>query len=273
MSNHLQTGHETTLHAPLMFGLGEIRLLQPPETFALTPASLVSLQAIARNQNLLTGSGLDWGSGTGCLAIAAAKVVTVQKVLGLEISEANVVIAHKNALRNGVEHKTAFLVSDSYSPMSHADLPTLDSLTRRTNFILANPPASEGDDGFGYRRIVLKGARKYLTMGGVVFLSVSSQYGHRRVERLCEEVPGFSYCGVLSSTDWVSFDLARSDLLQCLRLYAREEARGGLVYSFRNSDAEREELMDAHTALARFKTNGQSPLMKWQTHLFEFRPA
>jgi len=33
MIKHLQTGHETTLHAPLMYGLGEIRLLQPPETY------------------------------------------------------------------------------------------------------------------------------------------------------------------------------------------------------------------------------------------------
>ena len=39
-------------------GLGELTFLHPPRTFALTPASLIALQAIAQNQHLLSGSDL-----------------------------------------------------------------------------------------------------------------------------------------------------------------------------------------------------------------------
>jgi len=39
-------------------GLGELTFFHPPRTFALTPASLIALQAIAQNQHLLSGSDL-----------------------------------------------------------------------------------------------------------------------------------------------------------------------------------------------------------------------
>ena len=70
----LQTANETTLPGPMMAGLGDVRILHPPGTFALSPASLISVQAIVGNQGLLKGIGLDWGTGSGCLAITAARV-------------------------------------------------------------------------------------------------------------------------------------------------------------------------------------------------------
>jgi hypothetical protein len=119
----------TALNADATGGLGEIHIFHPSRTFALTPASRIAIQAIGNCQHPLAGSGLDWGSGTGCLAI-------------------------------------------------------------------------------------------------------SYQYGRQRVEGLSQRIPGFSYGGVLASTDWVPFDLQRPDLLHCLELYAEEERRGGLHYVF-----------------------------------------
>jgi hypothetical protein len=139
----------------------------------------------------------------------------------------------------------------------------------QTDFILANPPSSEGDDGFEYRRMILRDARQYLVVGGVVFLSISYQYGQQRVERLSQQIPGISYGGVLTSTDWVPFDLQRSDLLHCLEVYANEESRGGLKYAFLDPEIAGVS-MDAQAALERFRRAGLSPLTKWQTHLFRF---
>jgi hypothetical protein len=138
-------------------------------------------------------------------------------------------------------------------------------------FILAIPPSSEGDDGFGYRRIVLRGARTFLMPDGKVFLSVSFQYGLKRVERLCQNAPGFVYGGILSSTDWVPFDLSRPDLLHCLQMYADAEHRGGLEYTFRYPDGQHDESISARTALAHFEKTGRSPLSKWQAHLLNYR--
>ncbi|MDQ4078478.1 MAG: methyltransferase [Chloroflexota bacterium] len=122
--------------------LGTIRILHPSGTFALTPASLIALQAIGDHQERLTGTGIDWGSGTGCLAIAAARANQVTRVLGLEISEPNVQIARKNAALNRVANKVTFLQSDSYSPFSSGDRQTLEALAGQVDFIIANPPAS-----------------------------------------------------------------------------------------------------------------------------------
>lgn len=86
-----------------------MEILHPPGTFALTPASRIGLEAITRNAHILSGTGLDWGSGTGCLAIVAAKLPAVTRVVGLEIESANVAMARENARRNAVHHKTRFL--------------------------------------------------------------------------------------------------------------------------------------------------------------------
>ena len=102
----------------------------------LTPASLISLRTIGKFQGLLRGIGLDCGSGTGCLAIAAARVPTVERVLGLEISPANVAIARENAVTNGVSGRVDFILSDSYAPISPADRAALDQLAGRVHFVL-----------------------------------------------------------------------------------------------------------------------------------------
>ncbi len=250
-------------------GLGEMEFMQPPGTFALTPASGICLRTIWDHQALLHGRGLDWGSGVGCLAIAAARIPRVEEVLGLEISESNVRIALENARRNGVSAKTGFVHADSYEPKSAEGAKRLASFIGKTQFVLANPPSSEGDDGFEFRRVVLRGARAYLVDRGVVLMNVSSQYGLRRIERLDADVSGYRHGGVLSSSDWVPFDLGRPDLLSCLETYAAEEARGGDRYAFVDPDhVTGGPTMDARAALARFRKTQVSPLTQWQTHLF-----
>ena len=263
--------HRTLLTLDQNGPLGTIEILHPAGTFAPTPATLIAVEAIAEKRALLSGTGLDWGSGVGCLAIAAARIETVGSVTGLEISSENLVAAQRNAARNGVAHKTAFLLSESFSPLGEDDRKLLDALRGQTDFILANVPSSEGDDGFGYRRIVLRGARDFLCPDGVVFLNVSYQYGADRVRLLTEACPSFVWDGILASTDWVPFDLSRPDLLQCLQAYAQEEQRGGLAYTFPCPEGPQEKRLSAREALVRFQKTGQNPWTKWQVHLFRFR--
>ncbi len=261
----------TILDREATAGLGEILLHHPPGTFAPTPASLISLRAIGTHSQRLRGIGIDWGSGTGCLSIAAARIPAVDTVLGLEIGPENVRAGSENAVRNGVAEKVAFLVSDSYEPISPRDRDRLAGLHGKVSFLLANPPASGSGDGFEFRRRVLNGARDFLSPGGVVFLSISSQYGEQRILQLERDAPGFVYRSLLASTDWVPFDLARPDLLECLRLYAVVEEMGGQVYAFKCPSAVNV-LLDARGALRRFEATGESPLSRWQTHLFQYQP-
>ena len=247
--------------------LGPICLLHPPGTFAPTPASRISLRAIADHSDLLGGLGIDWGSGAGALAIAAARIPSVEAVLGLEISQENVRIARVNAKSNGVASKVTFVHADSYAPKTAEGRRELESLAGRASFVLANPPASDGDDGFGFRREVLAGARRFLLPEGRVFLGVSSQYGAERIRGLAGLAAGFDHRGTLATTDWVPFDLSRPDLLSCLELYVQSESLGEPVYEFRRGPDDGQ-IVDAREALARFRSSGVSPFMKWQTHLF-----
>ncbi len=52
----------TVLTGGASFGLGEMKIRHPAGTFAVTPASLASLQAIGAHRRLLSGVGIDWGA-------------------------------------------------------------------------------------------------------------------------------------------------------------------------------------------------------------------
>ncbi|HUG89365.1 MAG TPA: hypothetical protein VML55_00940 [Planctomycetaceae bacterium] len=111
----------------------------------------------------------------------------------------------------------------------------------------------------------------------MVFLSISTQYGQRRIANLTSDASGFTHGGVLATTDRVPFDLNRPDLLDCLRAYVAEERRGGIHYKFTLPGGPARNLVTAEAALAYYEQTGNSPLSKWQTHLFEYdrshRPA
>ena len=267
----LRTSNETTLGDEITRGLGEITLTHPPGTTPITPASMISVEAIAGHGHLLEGTGIDWGSGGGCLSIMAVRTPGVTRVVGLEIDAENVSVATRNARLNGVEEKVEFLRSDSYRPFADGDRRTLESLKGRADFLIANLDASEDDDGFGYRRTVLRGAREFLRDGGRVFLSISYQYGRRRIAGLGRDVPGFVHEGILARSACVPFDLGRTDLLNCLKVYAREESRGGLGYEFCDP-LRRSQTMNARDSLAFYERTGRSPLSQWQTHLFRYLP-
>ena len=261
----------TEIPAPPALGPDPIRIHHPEGAFVPTPASRVALRAIGRHADRFRGRGLDWGSGSGILAIAAGRISGVEKVLGLELDPRGVAAARENARRNGVEAKVRFVESDSYRPVPPEGRKALERFRGAADFILANPPSSSPvGDGFEVRRVVVRGARKYLKTGGVLLLSVSTQYGMERVRGLISANPGFVHEGVAASTDLVPFDMERPDLRRDVLTYAREEKRGGLCYAFRDPrDPARP--MTAGEACERFRETGESPLSRWQNHLLVWR--
>ena len=271
MIREIDTGSdETALEASLTNGLGELKFYHPAGTFSITPASSILLRAIAENQQLLCGVGIDWGTGIGCQAILAAKIQSVDTVYGMDISKENIKIAIQNAKANHVSDKTCFFLSDSYQPMAEEDAQIIESIKGKVDFILSNPPSSDWDDGFGFRRMVLAGAKEFLKPGGVVLLNVSFQYGMERIRQMTESLGCFRYLGVAATTECVPFDLNRPDLLDCLRTYVKEERNGGMNYAFLRSGADERDVFNARTALEEFEQTGKSPLTKWQTQLFQF---
>lgn len=101
----------------------------------------------------------------------------------------------------------------------------------------------------------------------MVLLSISAQYGERRILALTQEVEGFTYEGLLATTPHVPFDLRRQDLLHYLESYALEEERGGLECEFLDAQHHTARLT-AVEALEAFRKRGSIPLSRWQTHLY-----
>lgn len=63
-------------------GLGALTLSHGGAAFSPSPASMVTLDAVASQQARLSGVGLDWGCGSGMLAILASRIATVKHVIG-----------------------------------------------------------------------------------------------------------------------------------------------------------------------------------------------
>jgi methylase of polypeptide subunit release factors len=247
-----------------------IRIRQPEGTYHLTPASRISLLTIGEHEGLLSGVGIDWGCGTGCLGIAAAKIPTVQQVVGLDSSGPDIQAARANAELNGVAGCVTFLHSDSFRPYAEADRHILAGLEGRVDFIVANPSASRGDDGFSLRRRVIAEAGSFLRDRGLVCLQISIQYSTARIDELARDNAGYVHEGVLGSTVWVPFDLNRSDLRRQLDEYAAEEQRGGLDYAFGDPRDGGASILDAKAAIELFRESGTSPLTQWQVHAFRY---
>lgn len=158
-----------------------------------------------------------------------------------------------------------------WDPVDPEGRQLLAGLEGQAGFVAANPPASNGNDGFGWRRTVARGAVAYLRPGGLLLVQVSSQYGMARVRSLEEEGPGLRYDGVAASTGWVSFDARRPHLLRNLRTFAAAEEDGTPAYGFRHPD-DPSVAMTAREALEHYRATGASPLSRWQVQRFVFRP-
>ena len=150
----------------------------------------------------VSGRGLEWGSGSGILSIAAARIAWVEDVLGLELDPRGVAAAGEKRPpeRSGGQSpvRRVGLLSAGFTggPEGARAVPGA------ADFILANPPSSSPvGDGFEVRRVVVRGAREYLKRGGVLLLSVSTQYGAERVRGLVSANPGFVHEGVAATTD------------------------------------------------------------------------
>ncbi len=85
-----------------------------------------------RNPNAEGVSALDFGTGSGCLAIALAVKCPQAKMVALDFSVEALEIAKQNAAQNGVGERIEFLHGDGFA--------ALRGETRSFDLIISNPP-------------------------------------------------------------------------------------------------------------------------------------
>lgn len=142
-------------------------------------------EAAKIDQSLLTSAAtaLDFGTGSGCIAVALAVKCPGARIVALDVSTEILAVAKQNAERNGVSERIAFLQGDGFRALS----PDV-----RFDLIVSNPPyipsaeigalqievrdfdpraaLDGGADGLAFYRLLGAQAAAWLQPGGKIML-------------------------------------------------------------------------------------------------------
>ncbi len=129
------------------------------------------------------GKVLDFGTGSGCIAIAIANHSPEAQILAIDISKEALQLARTNAEKNKVAEKITFLQSDRFTAIppeskfdlivsnppyiSKEEIPSLMPEVREFDPILA---LDGGDDGLIFYRYLVKEAALRLNDGGKLMM-------------------------------------------------------------------------------------------------------
>ncbi len=162
-----------------------------------------TLQRVPEQPKGWTPTALDFGTGTGCIAIALAVKCPAAKITATDISADALALTKENAARNGVAERIEFLQGDGFvalfdasergrlaRELSGAD--TRTSCPRSFDLIISNPPyipsaeiatlqpevrdfdprsaLDGGGDGLDFYRLIASQAAAFLKPGGKVML-------------------------------------------------------------------------------------------------------
>ena len=149
---------------------------------------------------------LDFGTGTGCIAIALAVKCPTAKIVATDVSADALALAMRNAVRNGVAERIEFLQGDGLAALQNVGQASCLSLSDekktgtggtpvlRFDLIISNPPyipsaeiatlepevrdfdprgaLDGGADGLDYYRLLASQAPAFLRPGGKVMLEL-----------------------------------------------------------------------------------------------------
>jgi release factor glutamine methyltransferase len=195
-------------YEPLQYILGEAEFMSLP--FKLTPAVLVPRpETEVLVEHIVNDVGkkeririLDIGTGCGNIAISLAKYLNDAEVVGIDTSEDAMAVARQNARRNGVDHKTYFLLGDvKNDDFRHIIEPPF-------GLVVSNPPYVSNDDfeklpaeirdyepkqalcdggnGYSFFRLISQKGREILQKGGRLYFEMGDGQS-RSVQAILED--------------------------------------------------------------------------------------
>ncbi len=189
----------------LKFKVNENTLIPRPETSELV-LKIVNRQQSTDNRLC---SILDIGTGSGCIAISLAKMISGSKVFALDISEKALEVAKGNAINN--EADVTFIHDDILSLRNKIDtkfdiivsnppyVRELEKAEMRDNVLNWEPHnalfVSDNDPLIFYRKI-LEFAKTHLKESGEVWFEINEYLGKEMTD-LCTEM-GFSQIETLN---------------------------------------------------------------------------
>lgn len=136
---------------------------------------------------------MDIGVGSGAICVSLAKLSTVEKVYGIDVSKEALEVAQHNAKAMAVESVLSFVESDLFSNVSESLKGTLDILISNPPYIppeemavlhddVKREPALAlygGEDGLDFYRAITEEAWDYLKENGILVYEVGHDQGER----------------------------------------------------------------------------------------------
>ena len=147
-------------------------------------------------------------TGSGCIAVAIARLRLRARVIATDLSSPSLVVARQNALRHGVDDRITWLEGDLLGPLAEHELegqvdvivsnppyiPELDWATLQPEVRLFEPRGAlvAGPQGTELHERLLREADRYLSPGGAVIMEIGA--GQARAMRLIvEQLPGYRF--------------------------------------------------------------------------------
>jgi release factor glutamine methyltransferase len=106
-------------------------LIPRPETELLAESGWQFLQRAAERPDSNPPLALDFGTGSGCLAIALAVHCPAARLVAIDISPAALTLARQNAARHAVDGRIEFIAGDGFAALPDR---------ARFDLIVSNPP-------------------------------------------------------------------------------------------------------------------------------------
>ena len=173
-----------------------------PETELLVEsvAQLISVERQATIVDVCTGSG--------CLAVAIARLRPYARVFAIDLSNASLDVARQNAARHAVGEHITWLEGDLLGPLGG------QQLEGRIDVIVSNPPyiaepdwktlqpevrlfeprgaLVAGPQGTEMHERLLEEAGQYLSPGGVLIMEIGAGQAHE-VRRIVDQISGYRF--------------------------------------------------------------------------------
>jgi release factor glutamine methyltransferase len=153
-------------------------LVPRPETELLAEEGWKFLSTL----NFPSPTALDFGTGTGCIAIALAAKCPTAKIIALDVSPEALALAKENAARNKVEAQIKFIQGDGFTALQEAQfdllisnppyIATAEIETLQPEVRDFDPRAAldGGADGLDFYRTFATGAKLFLKPSGKIML-------------------------------------------------------------------------------------------------------
>jgi release factor glutamine methyltransferase len=159
-------------------------LIPRPETELLVE-KVVELAAKISSPRII-----DLGTGSGCIAVSLAKLITNARLFAIDISPAALEIAQSNAQRLGVAERIDFRLADMVQSEMFSANESFDIVVSNPPYVLETERPSlqpeirdwepvaalyVGDDGLKFYRCIIDYSHRHLRDGGWVACEMASQ--------------------------------------------------------------------------------------------------